>query len=82
LKNKFPRISDAKIKEGVFVGPYVRKLIQDIKSEDHLNEVEKTPWKSRQNDTTKIWEIIRQETTVIWCLILNNSTKVLGVRCL
>ena len=36
LKNTFPRISDAKIKEVVFVGPQVRKLIQDIKSEDQL----------------------------------------------
>jgi len=24
LKNKFPRISDAEIKEGVFVGPQIR----------------------------------------------------------
>jgi ABC-type long-subunit fatty acid transport system fused permease/ATPase subunit len=28
LKNKFPTISDAKIKEGVFVGPQVRELIR------------------------------------------------------
>ena len=34
LKNKFPRISDAKIKEGVFVGPQIRELIQDVKFED------------------------------------------------
>jgi hypothetical protein len=27
LKNKFPRISDAKIKEGVFGGPQIRELI-------------------------------------------------------
>jgi len=27
LKNKFPRISDAKIKEGVFGGPQIRDLI-------------------------------------------------------
>jgi hypothetical protein len=41
LKNKFPRISDSKIKEGVFVGPQIRELIQDVKFEDRLNEVEK-----------------------------------------
>jgi len=78
LKNKFPRISDVKIKEGVFVGPSVRKLIQDIRSKDHLNEAEKAPWKSHQNDTTNFGEIIRQKTIMIWCLILENSTQVWG----
>ena len=34
-----PRRSDAKIKEGVFVGPQVRHLTQDVKSEDQLCEV-------------------------------------------
>jgi len=34
LKNKFPGISDAKIKEGVFFGPRMRELIQDVKFED------------------------------------------------
>lgn len=29
LKQKFPKLSDAKIKEGVFVGPDINKLIQD-----------------------------------------------------
>jgi len=28
-KNKFPSISDEKIKEGVFPGPNIRELIQD-----------------------------------------------------
>ena len=39
LKNKSPRRSDAKIKEGVFVGPQIRHLTQDVKSEDQLCEV-------------------------------------------
>jgi hypothetical protein len=30
LKNTFPRISDAKIKEVVFSGPYIRELITKI----------------------------------------------------
>ena len=41
LKNKFPRISDAKIKEGVFFGPQIRQLIQDVQYEDQLSEMEK-----------------------------------------
>jgi len=27
LKNTFPRVSDAKIKDGIFVGPKIRELI-------------------------------------------------------
>jgi hypothetical protein len=48
----FPRISDAEIKEGVFVGPQIRELIQDVKCEDQLSEVEKAAWKSLKNVTT------------------------------
>jgi len=39
LKNMFSRISDAEIKDGVFVGPQKRDLIQDVKFEDQLSEV-------------------------------------------
>jgi hypothetical protein len=52
LKNSFPRISDAKFKEGVFVGLQIRELIQDVEFKDQLNEVEKTAWKSLKNVTT------------------------------
>jgi len=36
LKIRIPRISDATIKEGAFVGPQIRQLIQDIKPEDQV----------------------------------------------
>jgi hypothetical protein len=52
LKNKFPRTSDAKIKEGVFAGPQIRELIQDIRFEDQLSEVERAAWKSLKNVTS------------------------------
>ena len=31
LKTKYPRVSDAKIKEGIFVGPQIRELMRDQK---------------------------------------------------
>jgi len=40
LKEKFSSLS-AKIKEGVFVGPDVTKLIKDLTFISSLNEVEK-----------------------------------------
>jgi len=29
VRNKFPNVSDAKIKEGIFIGPQIRELTQD-----------------------------------------------------
>ena len=45
LKNKFPRISDVKIREQAFVEHKITELKQDIKSEDQLSEVENAAWK-------------------------------------
>ena len=46
LKEKFPRVSDSKTKEGVFVGPQIRALIRDGNFEDLLSQTEKSAWKS------------------------------------
>jgi len=35
----FSRIRDAKIKDGIFVGPQIGDLIQNVKFEDQLGEV-------------------------------------------
>jgi hypothetical protein len=56
LKNNVPRISDATIKEEVFVEPHTTELTQDVKCEDQLREVEKAPWKSLKNVTTNYLE--------------------------
>jgi hypothetical protein len=45
LNNKFPRISNAKSKEGVFVGPQIREFKLDVKFEYNLSETEKIAWK-------------------------------------
>jgi hypothetical protein len=37
LKERFPRVIDSKIKEGIFVGPQIRALIRDGKFENLLN---------------------------------------------
>jgi hypothetical protein len=51
----FPRTSDAKIKERVFVGPRIRELTQDIRFEDQLSEVKRAAWKSFKNVTSSFW---------------------------
>jgi len=40
VRNKFPHVSDAKIKEGLFIGPQIREMMQD------LNETERNAWLS------------------------------------
>lgn len=44
LKSKFPRISEAKIKEGIFVGPQIRELMTDARFDAVLTGVEKAAW--------------------------------------
>ena len=46
LREKFPRISYIKIKEGEVVGPQILESIQNVKFEEQLSEVEKAAWKS------------------------------------
>jgi hypothetical protein len=48
LQRKFPRTSNAKIKEGMFIGPQIRDLIKDQDFERSLNESEKAAWRSFQ----------------------------------
>jgi len=48
LAEKFPRLSEAKIKEGVFVGPQIRKLFRD----DMFNNL-------LQGDEIKAWDAFR-----------------------
>lgn len=46
LCTKFPRLSEAKLKEGVFVGPDIRKLISDAAFAETMSEKEKETWDS------------------------------------
>ena len=44
VRNKFPNVSDANIKEGIFIGPQIRQLMQDRQFVEDLNETEKNAW--------------------------------------
>ncbi|UYV79031.1 hypothetical protein LAZ67_17000790 [Cordylochernes scorpioides] len=46
LKQQFSSISEAMIKEGIFVGPQIRELQQDGNFQNSLNEVETAAWNS------------------------------------
>ncbi|UYV78658.1 hypothetical protein LAZ67_16002311 [Cordylochernes scorpioides] len=49
LKQKCSSISDAKIEEGIFIGPHIRELLQDGNFQNSLNEVEAAAWNSFRN---------------------------------
>lgn len=44
LSELFPQLSEAKIKEGVFTGPDIRKVIRDPEFEKQLNKEELAAW--------------------------------------
>ena len=46
LTSKFASLSDAKIKEGVFIGPQIRELLKDDDFESALHEEEKPAWEA------------------------------------
>lgn len=46
LRKAFPKISDAKLNEGVFVGPQIRKISKDSNFDAVLNKTELKAWKS------------------------------------
>ena len=49
LCSKFPKLSEAKLKEGVFTGPDIRKLLSDPLFVENMNEKEKEAWSSFKN---------------------------------
>ena len=46
LCSKFPKLSEAKLKEGVFTGPDIRKLLTDPLFSETMGEKEKEAWDS------------------------------------
>ena len=46
VRNEFPNVNDAKIKEGIFIGPQIRELMQDKQFDEDLNETERNAWLS------------------------------------
>ena len=56
MKSKIPRISDAKIKEGVAVGPQIGELKQDAKFKHQLTEVYKSSLEIIHTSHEHFWE--------------------------
>ena len=61
LAGKFPRLSEEKIKEGVFVGPQIHKLFRDDMFNNLLQGDEKKAWDTFRLVSTKSSGILRQK---------------------
>ena len=46
IREKFPKLSDAKVKEGIFVGPQIRELVKDPAFDQVLEGKEKEAWEA------------------------------------
>ena len=53
FSRKFPRMTEAKIKEGVFIGPQIRQLLQDNEFDQALFGKEKLAWQAFKLVATK-----------------------------
>ncbi|UYV69114.1 hypothetical protein LAZ67_6002483 [Cordylochernes scorpioides] len=78
LKQKFSSISEAKIKESIFVGPQIRELQQDGNFQNSLNEVEAAAWNSFRNVCKNFLGSVKVENyrDIVNDLLLSN--KALG----
>lgn len=84
LKNKFPRISEAKIKEGIFVGPQIRQLFKDANFRQILNDKESRAWNAFEsvcnnflgnNKSENYRELVDELLTAYHILECNMSLK-------
>lgn len=50
---KFTKVSDAKIREGILDGPQIRELLKDDEFEKRMTKVEKAAWRSFREVTKK-----------------------------
>jgi len=53
---KFPRLSEAKLKEGIFIGPQIRDLIKEQYFDKFLQGDEKAVWDSFKFVVKEFWE--------------------------
>jgi len=55
LREKFPRRSEAKLKEGIFIGPQIRELMKDEFFDSILQGEEKATWDSFKFAVKGFW---------------------------
>lgn len=78
LQRKFPRISEAKLKEGIFVGPQIRQLMLDSNFDESLNVQELEAWKAFKSVVNHFLGNIKADNYEQLVGVLLRSYKQLG----
>ena len=78
LKAKFPKINEAKHKEGIFIGPQIRSILLDEEFQDMLRPLEKAAWQSFQILCHNFLVITNWRTIATWWLPCYRHTEQWG----
>jgi hypothetical protein len=79
LCKKFPPLSEAKLKQGVFVGPDIRKLMFDADFLLTMTEVEREAWIAFKRVVTKFLGNNKDPDYVSYCCKYARDIQSLGV---
>ncbi|MGH0137166.1 UNVERIFIED_CONTAM: hypothetical protein FKN15_035896 [Acipenser sinensis] len=66
LQDFFPKLSEAKVKAGVFVGPQIKKILECNEFPKKLTSKEKAAWNSFVAVFGASWAITRPKTMWSW----------------
>lgn len=80
LCEKFPHLSEAKLKEGVFVGPDIRKMMFDCNFEAKMTTKEKEAWISFKQVVTKFLGNVKDPNYEL--IVANMIDKFKNLGCL
>ena len=87
MRIKFQYLSDAKIKEGIFIGAQIRELMQDRQFDEDLNETERNAWlsfkrilqgflRNSQNSEVHNQDVVQDLLTLHKAMGCNMSLKI------
>jgi hypothetical protein len=80
LCTKFPKISDAKIKEGIFVGPQIREVLRDTEFVPTLEVKELRAWKAFTQICANFLGNFRADNSALIVQELLDAYQELGCR--
>lgn len=80
LKGFFPKLSEAKIKSGIFVGPQIKKIMNSDEFTQFLNSIEKQAWNSFKAVVTGFLGNNRADNYKDLIATMLESFKIMGCR--
>ena len=80
LQSMFPKLSNAKIREGIFVGPQIKKMLACVDLESTMNSIEKRAWVAFRHVVTGFLGNYRAPNYGDIAAELISSYQVMGCR--